>query len=699
MAVRTIDEHVESLLTRRVTEHKLGGAPRPDLEAAAVFDSIILTLLLNPRAVLYLMFLARNGLLQSLVVELALIDELITAIQDLGNPSFRIGGDTILRRARTALLNLERLPGVSSDQAILKSYNAAIDEFLESQLSKNVRAKGSEELRRPSAEVLLGLPEALAVIKEQHSSVLRLLYTLAVGVDNFDSSPFSHLLGASTVARVRKDLDGILAKIAAGGDPSEARDFTIRLIGSRTALQTVTSPPRWDAVVVSEESAVSTSIIATPVEAASPTGLYGASAGDPVFTISLTGNPPLAFDPLFHFGPGIVTESFTLPVVVPADSYLFFRIDGTGNTGLRTIPFAAGSYADAAAVATYFNSQGAAAPILATAFASTNRLLFYAHDADTHNLTALPYDPRDGEIGPPYEPPVRVNGGQFVGLTSGATGATNAVSAKDLSDVLNLLFSSLITARVKTGQVSTVEVEAKSAGIGVGLSISCGPLYYLNGTDAPSISKTIELSSEAITQIQPTDVVSTPSGVASIVSISGNEVELDQFLTAFSGPVTVNSVLVEQYKLFMTELKVFMKNWAKTEYAKTLDTVDRAIAPLIASQSPAQRNSATNALNELKDELTKLLNVVENTATMLPGNAATKEKGIVSEILSTLEERGFNRAADLLIRGDVQAMLEMDYEKASYGGVVLRASSSVASTFSEVDPTSEEPSSVSAGAR
>jgi hypothetical protein len=64
---------------------------------------------------------------------------------------------------------------------------------------------------------------------------------------------------------------------------------------------------------------------------------------------------------------------------------------------------------------------------------------------------------------------------------------------------------------------------------------------------------------------------------------------------------------------------------------------------------------------------------------------------VVDGILTTLAERHYDRAADLLMKCDIQALMEMDPNSASYAGNFMKAASAVAAaSFAQTqDPMSE----------
>jgi hypothetical protein len=468
MSARSVEDQVSALLARAMVERRSAGVQSSGLEASAVFDSIALNLLLKPRAAFYFEALARNGLAAAVREELALLARLRQDISDCGNPSYKIEQTAALNRARGALLQLEGLPRVGANSSAMVVFDRAIQEFLDKGLAKNVRRKGASDLARPSSEALQDLPNSVQALKTQHDAMLERLHALVVGIENFITTPFAALLGTSIVSRARRDLELVLEDVAASGDPALSRDYAVRLMASRAAIKTISSPPD-----------------------------------------------------------------------------LFENL---------------------------FSAQGA------------------------------------------------------------VSGTTMTLSlTEDLRDV------------VQVGDVVYVDAERR------------------------------------------------------VVDVLSDSVELDTAST-FSGQVVGQSSLVVSHQLLDIALRQFMVAWGSTKFTKNLVSLDQVTARLLASQSPAQQAEAQAVAVELETTLSTLLNLLVDPSTMLPPGAAAEERRVVEGILATLTERHYDRAVDLLLKSDLQSLLELDQDSASYAGNFLRNSSEYARS-GVVDPTVDEEadSSISAG--
>jgi hypothetical protein len=186
-------------------------------------------------------------------------------------------------------------------------------------------------------------------------------------------------------------------------------------------------------------------------------------------------------------------------------------------------------------------------------------------------------------------------------------------------------------------------------------------------------------------------------GERRVVDVQQTSLELDAAST-FSGQVIGESALVVSHQRLTQALNRFLTSWSSSKFTKDLVRIDQVVARLLASQSPAQQVEAGAVVVELEDALTSLLNLLVDPSTMLPTGAALEERLVVEGILTTLTERHYDRAVDLLLKSDLQSLLEMDQDSASYAGNFMRSSSEYARSGALTLAVDEEAdSSISAG--
>lgn len=707
MPARTVAEHVEALLSRQVTEGKISGAPRPDLEAASVFDSIAMTLVLQPRAALYFALLARNGLVATIQDELAVLDSLTKVVADLGNASFQIEGVQVLRRAYSALTNLETLPSLDSKTRTtsisVSLYGKAVTEFLNNYLAKNVKQRGSTDLIRPGQEASQDMPTVMQTLRDDHEELLARLDLLLNGIANFDAAPFGAILSSATVSRAKADLEEIISNVEGGGSPSQSRDFAVRLIGSKAAISTISAPPKWgDTLLPAKTVGTSASAAAEAVTQAGP--FYIDVAGPSTLALEVCGQQGS-----FYFIPGrsavLVGESISFPLTVAAGYGLFVTTVTSGMTTEHRIDMA-GTYADLGQLVTKLSGQ--IQDLYVAPFASSaSRLMLYSSVFDEISIQAI-YNWPEGGV-PGITAPVAAISTNSVhdalGFYAGQAGTSN-VSAHDVAEAIQTLFPSLATFVDSDAQVHLVTtstapgayIKVLTCPTGLGLS----GVYRATSTDVvlgPNVSDHRLL-------MQAGDLLRFPDAFApgtyleaAVSEVLQEKIVLGSAVPTFSAVVTATSSVVSAYLKMMSALRGFLITWASSPFASGVDRIDRALAPLITSQSPAQRNTALAEIQPLQDQLTLLLNLLNDDSTMLPVGSGQGERKTVEGILTTLAERHFLRAADLLLKCDLQSLLGMNVDDASYGGAFLSASATFArNNFQAVDiEDTTEPTGISAG--
>lgn len=698
MSSRTLEDQVSALLSRTVAEDKQVGSPQPGLEASAVFDSIALSLLLKPRGGLYLAFLARNALIKAVQDEIALTDSLLKDIADLGNPAYKITGAPFLRRAQVALLNLESLPRINSSSASLDLFNKTVGEFLEKHLSKNVRKLGQAELVRPAAEASQDLPSTFESLTLKHEEMLDRLYTLASGIDNFEAAPFGALIGTATVARARSDLDAIVSLVEQGGSAEHARDVAVRLIGSRATINTVASPPTWDGDLLAG-AAAKTETSAVSVSGAQHPFMMPTSS---VLAIETGG---VAHS--FSFFPGdaaiLIGQTASFPVTIPAGYYLFltYTVDDV-STSVK-IPLG-GTYSNAAGVVAKILDAGVSG-LQATPFANeTDRVVLFMDGASSLVVNPVYAMSQEEAVaaGATIQSAVTLttSAASYIGLADGDVGSQSLL-VDVVIDAINSVYGAWVTAASTADGRVLLTTVATEHGTTLKVFGSAATALGFDGLTHSATSKafSIDAVSNHTEVLQVEDLVVMPDGAQAVVdAVYEDSASFKEPVPTFDGPVSVKSVLVTNYRVFISALKRFLSTWESSPYITDLAVVDRALAPLTASQSPAQRNEAADAVESLRVELTKLLNVLTDASTMLPVRAALSERKMVDGILNTLAERNYGRAIDLLLKCDLQSLLEMDDTTASYGGNFMKVSSELARSSIKMTD-SDGPSSYSVGLR
>ena len=716
----SIEDQATSLLQRTVATAKANGVSASDVEAASIFESIAISLLLNPKAVLYVAHLARNALITAVTSELSALSSLSNTIADLGNVSYAIQDITSLEKAKNSLLQLEGQGSITASNNNYNSFNSAIDTFLNTQLSQNVRRQGSSGLVRPSAEAAASLPSDLQSVKSLHADMIDRLYSLAVGVVNFQATPFAALLGRNVTARSRRDIDSIISSLLTDNSAASSRDIAVKLITNRAAIKvigklpsvaealidtTYSLPPGYSikgtsGPVTITATGVSTDTVALPVGATLNVNSIS-SASFPLATADLNNAAHL------------LSTGVTYPVSIPATTDLFIRIRTVYTSGF-TLELD-GSYTHGTVGTGWFldletqrywktfrvvvNGGGTTSSYslsaIVTAIGSALSGVGYAvkfPDASSASNFIIYVGPNYDQVGIASYTYVGAifysrSAHSQLGISMADVGQTGTTPIATVVAAMQYLFGSIAT--VSRSRVGALQVKlisnAPTASMTIG-GTAAAPLG-ISGTFNGS-SQTVVLSGTVLGVATPAinpvplvdvgDTVLTPTGSSTVQAVKADRLLLNSLVQSFEGPITVTSALTVMWNNLSSALSVFLKRWFKAPYSKDLSKLDAYIAPLTSYPTLAAVHSAIDALDSLRSYLEALLVILTDPATKLPIGAATEERSLVNGIATTFTERKYDRALDLFMKCRIQELFELDWQTASFSGQMLSSMSKVA---------------------
>ncbi len=723
MAASTVQDQATALLRQRVVEAKIRGASAPDIEAAAVLTSIAASLILNPRAVLYVASLARNGLLAALTTEIAQVDKVTQDVTDLNNISYEITDSSDLQKARVALLSIEGQQKISASNGSFEIYSNAINSFLNNQLAKNVKAPGATALLRPSQEAQIDLAADFGLLKTQHADTLDRLYALAVGIQNFLSSSITTAIGLTTATRSRQDLDDIIASLASNSSAASSRDFAVRLLTSKAAIGLLGAapdytkppistaallPPGYNITGFSNPSAALARTVAGPYTVGSVDHLVATVNGVTVDQTTATLFPA-------QNQPAVLSSAVSYPVTIAASQNLFINFvadssqsftvqpDGTYNattialgtkwnlnpdgtfSKVYRVPLTAGSRT-LAQILTDINAVITGIG-LAVQLGATNRILIYGFSNSPNvffqrisiALTA------PNTIAPFY---FTNSDHAVLGFGShqfGVVGTTQALVLASLQAFYASLFSFLPNTDGTISLTTLATAIGTSALFSGGVSTTLGLAAAYLAVDDHVTFKGLVLG-VATNPINPIglldvgDVFIGPTGQSTVSSISATGIVLAADLPTFDGSVTVDSTLLNIWTLLSSKIQADVQAIFKTKYAVNLNVLDQAIAPLAGEVTPSLVNSALTILTNLRSTLSGFITNLSDPTVTIPVGAASNEAVIVNSIVSTFIERKYDRALDFFLRCKIVDVFQMDWQTLSYGGALLKAAASLART-------------------
>jgi hypothetical protein len=676
----------------------------PDAEALALFESIALNLLLHPRSVLLFAILAKNGLRKAVLDERSVISDIKSALEDIGNVSLDVTSTKHLKTARNALLRLEELDRISTDHNQYKKFDASVSEFLNNVISKSVRRPGATSLVRPGTEASLDFASSLDLLTELHSDLLDRLYAIAVGVNNFLTSPISTVIGVTTAARARSDIEDIIQKIEENGSAPADRDMAIRLITDRAAVKAIGSLPNiFDPVIDSTRQLPLTYSLraASDLSRASVKSLQGPFVLPALAKIAITVNgtsiPLTSFpqtDVDLNNKAAIVGNPVSFPISIPPNSYLFVIVNDTSHKIGPLTPGSISKSAFLADIAAKISSSTLSGELVVKEFVKpgTDRILIYANTASKLRIVDL-HVGNDTDIigGSEATTPSRaiydrsIHG--LIGFEGTEIGYAGATTLQVVVDALNYIFGSIVT--VTRNDDSRFTLTTNSSSIGTSMTIDAPTVLGISGTfkaSSPTFRLYGTVNGVPTDPVSPVglldigDVVETPTGSGKVVGVTKSRVTLSNSIPTFDGNIVVKSALTIAYQSLESMLRPFLEKWLNEEFASDLRKLIIAASSIRAGSPQSQRNVVLDFLNRLDQQLADLLSRLDDPSTVLPSQSASKERIIVDGITTSLEERKFDRALDLFLRCKIQEALESTLDTASYGGSLLKAISDFART-------------------
>jgi hypothetical protein len=683
MTTTSIQDRVDALISSPVAQDRTQGGQSIDLETAAVVENIATTLLLNPRVVLYLANLARNQLVNLVSGEFNAVQALIQTINDLGNVTYSITDTTALSQAQEALLQLE--DHLALDSAFAQ-YNNAVSKFLNSTIKKNVVGPSSD-MKRPAAEAQQDLPSDLAALEAQHTQVLNSLSSLVVGVQNFQNIPLGFLLSGAVASRSRQDLDDIISSLEADPSGSQSRDVVTRLITSRAALKTLSTPPDISDPVISTTKKLPPGFVlsgASEVLAAQANTVAGpfelASGGLTVTVDGVTqsASPVLCEGYATMVGAPWPEGVAPWPVTIPANTHLFLMV------GLDTVRVPLNRMAIPATmtlgdVLACINSVPG---FIAREFLSTGRIQISATGPLSIALSCSEVMPAATSGVPAF---FSNSAHALLGFAVGQQGFAGATAAS-ITDFFNLVFGSLIQAQALTN--GEVAVSAKTPKIGSSMSFSGAWAAILGLGSYSTQSNQVFLSGQTpdgsapdpTVLVQVGDRVSTPTGRAVVSKTSSTAITLDSPLPTFSGPITVDSGLLLAWQALDAGVRSFLSRQTSNPVSRNLNKLDAAVAILAGAATPAQRSQAIQILAGLTAWLSDLMSSLLHLDSLVSETGALQERGVAEDLIDTLLAKNFDQAADLISSCKIAEFFNLDYQSMSYGGTLLKATSDLART-------------------
>jgi hypothetical protein len=515
--------------------------------AASVF-------LFDPSSIFYLLSLGANKVNQKVISALEYLDDIITAVDEVGKDTQPVEQTSLLEDAASSLLKIEQTINTKNvvSESQFGGYTKAVDKFIDVSLTPNVLSStglaspNTFEIVRPPQQAQAAIKTATPSLRTTHQSILSEASQLTDAISELLSQDLSVIAVQKSVNKIRTDLRALKTAFDSAtvdGAIELTRDAFLDLNAGKAVINNLTSitdprEPRMESTSSSSDRARAASP-AVNVTSAKVTGsksgpfhIIPTTQDTLIFSIDSGSDQPTTFipeDPAFILGTNDgpfdihdsqkanLTSSSAGPYTVPAspDDIFDIYVDGIGyratlTSGSRT----AAQIAVEVDAATRIDGEPGTFSAVATASDSSGSLKF-EHDTlgagsvvigdQTTLNTAIGFT--DGQDSNDTSSPSY--------LTTRGVDANNSI--RFLVDDINFITASLTNGATRTAaqvasdiaaasvliDASTEVVEANPSDITVVkvLSLSYGDGSYISPEPSTSVHE-LAMSTLGFTDIQ-----------------------------------------------------------------------------------------------------------------------------------------------------------------------------------------------------
>lgn len=688
---------VQKYLDRQVTTPKADPSANSGDEVAAVLEAVAITLLLYPQAALPLLLRSKNVLQQIVQEDIKILTLISQAIDDINNPDDPIDDSSDLVDAQTALVELDRLGKVGQGIQAYDRYNTAINSFLDNQLAKPLKRHGrlrdgAHEFERSGSEARQDILQALLLFQAAHQAVIQRRAELQSSITNFQSVDLTRIVAGKTVARVRSSIQQIITGIQQQNLSKMV--MALELMSGAASLKSISNirgilDPLVDTIhTIPDGRAISVSSDLPPATAISTAGPWDIHAiGTPWnFSLGIDGGSTHSYELpatavsarvfVISYPPGQATYN------IPASSTLYVRVVEAGITTDIPITLTTGGAVPFATLVTDINTGMGVHGGCKELYSGAKRFIVYGSNTATQVsiLSTIAGTVGGGGAYTPANPSAHLILGFKDNQTSAGLGIFTPVSVMDIlqGQITGVTMSIQNGLLVISSNTSSALSELSFSGtitsaFGFFGLVTCHPteLEVVEGGQAVDAGSLNILPGALVVT---TEIGSLPGGEetfsAQVATVSGNELlfpPLPPLPRGIALPVIITSAMVVTMKKLLTDLSL----------QPLLDTdffdLQKVMSPILGKPTTAQINDAKTAIQNVLNKLTgsyALLQVLQAAAVR---DDQTNFLDISNTISQTLEERGLDRAEDLLMRGLFPDFFNLTVEAASTAGHFLNA--------------------------
>jgi uncharacterized protein YoxC len=249
------DSEIEAAVARFVkSTTSVERDPLGPIDADSNFNEVVqlisATLIFDPNAIFYLIYLVTNRLNKDVEQAIEYVEDVEQAIQEVGHRTTEVTRTVLLGDASAALLDVDR---ILTDKEVISSqsfnrYVSSLDRFTEASLEPNIKSEG--EIIRPPQKARSAAISTLATLDELWGDVLERVDQLDEILDEFNDLDLAVITAQNSVRKVRTDIRRIQdvfedRETSKDDKIAETRDAYLSLAAGKAVLSnliTVTDP-------------------------------------------------------------------------------------------------------------------------------------------------------------------------------------------------------------------------------------------------------------------------------------------------------------------------------------------------------------------------------------------------------------------------------------------------------------------------
>jgi hypothetical protein len=688
---------VRKFLERRSVVDKENQTSDSADETTAILESVALSFLLYPQAALSFVLQAKNVLQQVVSTDRDILAYFLKALEDVENPDEPITDTSDLVSAQAALVEVDRIGRVSSDVQAYGRYTKAISTFLDQRLATSLKRRNKNEFERTGNEAKQDLFRVLSVFDPTHNLVITKLEQLLSSVDNFRSVSLTKVVSTRTVSRVRSSLNQVIIGIQKQQLSKTAT--AIELLSGAAALSSVSNsrdiydptvdtgntPTGRDISISSETtSALARGTAATTDLSALGTPWTFVSEVDGTnysVTLPVSGASGRSYVKAASGSP-----TFNIPV---GSNVLYVQFDGitpptTEAAMVRAVTIPSGGSVSISGVLTALN-DGSTGLINGTAvqLGATGRIILYGSSSVTkitiHTVGRGTFD-IDGNFIPATGSVHKVLGFS----DEQVSGDPDLFTPAELVDLLAPYVPS-ISASVNDSGEAVIETVSTELLASLTFSGPVAAAFGFSGNFIPDPSF-LELIEDGVA-IDPTSVgifigsmvsvsdiqsISTRNLFSPVTSIEETHLRFDSGIDlprCEESHVRILAPIVFGVQTLFDNIRVFQGSFDQDSR-----NLQRVLSPILSKPTLAQINDAKRILQEILGNVDDLL--TQLAATVVRPDRSEFDS-VAKRISASLEERGLDKALELLQGCQFSDFFTTSSDGASKGTRFLKASEEV----------------------